>query len=328
MLSVKMLGLGYYLPKTLVTSEDLDKRLHLALGSVEKKSGLKQRHFVNKDETTSFMGAEAAKRAIADAQITLDEVDAIIGACGVGEQAIPCNAALIQRQLGLENSGIPCFDINSTCISFLTAVDTASYLITGKKYRNVLIVSSEIPSSGLNWQDMETCTIFGDGAAACVLGQSDGDSKIIHSHFETHSSGADFCKVESCGTRILPSMHQDFPESAYFQMDGKKVFKLACKLIKHTHQVLLNETNMTISDIDWVIPHQASKLGIHHVRKLLGISPDKYADMFDRIGNQMAASIPTVMCLLKEQKKLKRGQTLYLLGSGAGLAINGMIMVY
>ena len=323
-----MLGLGHYLPQHVVTSLELDKRFNLPEGSVEKKSGLKLRHFANTQETTSFMGAQAAKKAITDANIDLSEIDAIIGACGVGEQAIPCNAALIQKQLHLENSGIPCFDVNSTCLSFLTAVEMAAYLIEGKKYKKVLIVSSEIPSTGIDWRDMETCTIFGDGAAACVLTSSADDSKILATHLETHSIGSDYCKVESCGTRILPSMHQDFPNSAYFQMNGKKVFKLASRLIKQSTAALLKTAQINIDEIDLVIPHQASKLALHHVRKQLGVNPERYGDVYETIGNQMAASIPTAMCLLREQGKLKRGQTLYLLGSGAGLAAGGIIMVF
>ena len=123
-------------------------------------------------------------------------------------------------------------------------------------------------------------------------------------------------------------MYPDHPNSAYFQMDGKKVFKLASQLIKKSTQTLLKNAKLTIDDIDVVIPHQASKLAIHHVRKQLGVPPERYGDMYERIGNQMAASIPTTMCLLRDQNRLNRGQTLYLLGSGAGLAVGGIIMVY
>lgn len=115
------------------------------------------------------MGAQAALIAVQKANIQLTDIDVIISACGVYEQPIPCTAALIQKQLGLEQSGIACFDVNSTCLSFISALDIASYLIEGGRFKRALIVSSDIASAGLNWQDMETCTIFGDGAAACVL---------------------------------------------------------------------------------------------------------------------------------------------------------------
>lgn len=328
MLSVKMLGLGHYLPEQQVSSEELDHRLGLTPGSVEKKSGLKVRHFASPDETTSVMGALAAQKAVKDAQMDFNQIDAIIAACGVGEQAIPCNAVLIQKKLGLENSGIPCFDINSTCLSFLTAVEAAAYFIEGKRFKNVLIVSSELPSKGMNWQDMETCTIFGDGAAACVLGVSDGQSKIIATHLQTHGIGSEYCKLEALGTRIPPSEHQQNPHTAYFHMDGKRVFKLASRLIKESTQILLNKSKLTIADMDLVIPHQASKLAIHHVRKQLGVDEARYGDVYETIGNQMAASIPTAMCLLRKQGRLKRDKLIYLLGSGAGLAAGGIIMIY
>jgi len=140
MLPIKIFGLGHYLPKKQITSLELDQRLNLTPGSVEKKSGIKVRYFANETETTSAMGAIAAKHALDDAGLKLNDIDVIIGACGIGEQAIPCTAALIQKKLGLETSGIPCFDINSTCLSFLTALETAAYFIQGQRFKHALIV--------------------------------------------------------------------------------------------------------------------------------------------------------------------------------------------
>ena len=180
--AVKITGLGHYLPENKILSTELDQQLGLEEGSVQKKSGLISRHFAVQHETTSYMGAQAALRAIEHAGITLQDIDVIISACGADEQGIPCTAALIQKQLRLEHSGIPCFDINSTCLSFLSALDTISYAIDAGRYKRALIVSSELPSRGLNWHDMETCTIFGDGAAACVLEKSIHSSRIIAAH--------------------------------------------------------------------------------------------------------------------------------------------------
>lgn len=323
-----MMGLAHYLPKNRVTARALDQRLALTPGSVEKKSGLKVRHFANQEETASTMGAIAAKRALSDANLKLTDIDAIIGASGVPEQALPCTAALIQKKLGLQHSGIPCFDINTTCLSFLTAVETAAYLIEGGRFKRVLIVSSDLPSKGLDWTDLETCTIFGDGAAACVLGKSHDDSKILATHLETHSVGTDMCKLEVGGSRLLTLPHNETSKARYFQMDGKRVFKLASQLIEQSTDTLFAQTNLSLTDMDWVIPHQASKLAMHHMRKKLNIPLERFGDVYDTIGNQMAASIPTAMCLLREQNKLKRGQKLCLLGSGAGLAVAGIIMVF
>lgn len=327
MLAVKITGIAQYLPHAKVYSSELDKQLGLSSGSVQKKSGLISRHFASADETTSYMGAQAASQALNNAQCTLNDIDVIISACGASEQLLPCTAALIQKQLGLEHSGIPCFDINSTCLSFLTALDTASYLIAGGRYKRALIVSSDIPSAGLNWKDMETCTIFGDGAAACILEQSDGSSKILASHMLTHSSGLEYCRVEAGGTRIPPAKPFDH-QLGLFQMDGKKVFKLASQLLIESMEQLFSQVKITLSDIDWVVPHQASLLAMHHVRKRLAIPKEKWVDIYATHGNQMAASMPSALAHYINAGKIQRGQLIYILGTGAGISASGMILEY
>lgn len=325
---VRIAGLGRYLPQNIVYSAELDKKLGFIDGSIEKKSGLISRHFASPHETTSYMGAKAALEAIAQAGIKPENIDLIIGACGAGEQPLPCTAALIQKQLGLEQSGIPCFDINSTCLSFLTALDTVSYLIDAGRYKCALIISSEIPSLALNWNDLDTCTIFGDGAAACVVEKSQSSSQIISSYMETQSVGARYCHVEAGGTRIPPSKPFDHEKYGLFYMEGKKVFKLASQLLIHTHDVVFKQALLTMNDIDWVIPHQASLLAMHHIQKRLGVPREKLVDIYSKSGNQMAASIPSALYCLNQSKKLIRGQFIYLLGTGAGVSSAGMILEY
>lgn len=329
MIPVKITGVGKYLPKNIVSSSDLDRRLNLPLGSIEKKSGLISRHFATMDETTSYMGSQAAIKAIAEAGISLTDIDAIIAACGAAEQPIPCTAVLLQKQLGLETSNIACFDVNSTCLSFLTALDIASYLIEGGRFKRILIVSSDIPSLGLNWNDMETAPIFGDGAAACVVEKSLScqSNKILATHMITQSIGSTFCQLEAGGTRFPPSSKYD-SQLGLFSMEGKKVFKLASQMLDQLHSTLFTKTDVTLADIDWVVPHQASLLALHHIRKRLGISKEKFVTIYPTYGNQMAASLPSVFCHLVEEGKLKRGQLVYLLGTGAGLSAAGMILEY
>lgn len=326
--AVKIIGMGRYLPRNKVFSTELDTKLNLPIGSVQKKSGLISRHFVSADETTSYMGAQAALMAMQQANINLTDIDAIIGACGVGEQPIPCTSALIQKQLGLEQSGIACFDVNSTCLSFVSALDIASYLIEGGRFKRILIVSSDIASIGLNWQDMETCTIFGDGAAACVVEKSDGTSRILSSHHETHSIGSTYCQVEAGGTRLPAKDPLKKVEQGLFYMEGKRVFKLASKLLDSVMENLFNKAKVSMSDINWFIPHQASMLAMHHIQKRLNIPSEKFVSIYPYHGNQIAASIPTALSTLIDTKQLQRGQLILLMGTGAGLAAGGIILEY
>jgi 3-oxoacyl-[acyl-carrier-protein] synthase III len=328
MLNIKIAAISHYQPEKKISSADIDERLGLTCGSTEKKSGLKYRYFASNAETSSTMGAIAAKRALEKIDLAPSDVDVIISAAGVGEQAIPCTAALIQQQLGLESSGIPCFDINATCLSFLVALETAAYFILAGRFNRILIVASDLPSRGLNWNDLETCSIFGDGAAAVVIEACQTQSAILATHLETHSKGADICYLKAGGTKIPASDIAQYQQFGTFHMEGKKVFKMACKLIDNTTKIVLDKANVALSDLDWVIPHQGSQLAINHVKKRLKIPCEKYADLYKNLANQMSASIPSAMSLLVEQGKLRRGQLLYLLGSGAGLAAGGLIMVY
>jgi 3-oxoacyl-[acyl-carrier-protein] synthase-3 len=274
------------------------------------------------------MGAQAALLAIKYAGISLTDIDVIISACGAAEQPIPCTAILIQKQLGLEKSGIPCFDINSTCLSFLTALDTTSYLIDAGRFQRALIISSDIPSLGINWNDMETCTIFGDGAAACILEKSTGSHRIIASHMESHSLGSEYCRLEAGGTRMPPSQPFDHERYGLFYMDGKKVFKLASQVMEQSHKTLFKKAGLTIKDIDWVVPHQASLLAMHHIRKRLNIPTEKFVNIYTTHGNQMAASLPSALSHHVHAKKIERGQLIYLVGTGAGISVAGMILEY
>lgn len=326
--AIKITGTGNYLPLNKVLSTELDERLGLPPGTVEKKSGLISRHFASPEETSSYMGAQAALKAIEQAGIRLTEIDAIISASGVGEQLIPCTAALIQKQLGLEESGISCFDINSTCLSFITALDVASYLIDGGRFNRILIVSSDIASAGIDWTDLETCTIFGDGAAACLVEKSDGSQRILGSHFITNSNGSTYCQVIAGGTLIPPSKAGRDPRSDLFYMDGKKVFKLASKLVDQMTDELMTRAGVTLADIDWVVPHQASLLAMHHIRKRLNLSEDKFVDIYAHHGNQIAASIPTVLNHLVRNEKIQRGDLVFLLGTGAGLSAGGIVLEF
>lgn len=326
--AVTITGLGAYLPLKKVSSSELDVALKLPLGHVEKKSGVSSRYFASANETTSYMGAQAALRALAQANCSVHDIDVIISACGASEQMLPCTAVFIQKQLGLEQSGIPCFDINSTCLSFVTALDTASYLIAGGRFKRALIVSSDIPSLGLNWHDLDSATIFGDGAAACIIEQSSGSSRIIATHMETNATGSDFCRLEAGGTRIPPSRSFDIEQHGYFHMDGKKVFKLASQLLMHSKELLFKKANVTMADISWVIPHQASLLAMNHIKKRLAIADEQFVSIYQTHGNQMAASIPSALTYLAHSNQIQRGQLIYLIGTGAGISAAGMILEY
>ncbi len=327
---IKILGMGKYLPNKVISSSDLDKKMNKPSGWVEKKSGAKKRHFID-NENICDMGVNAAKIAIANANISKEEIDCIIFAAVSMQQLIPNTAAFIQKKLGLENSGIPAIDMNMVCLSFVSSLDVISYLIEAQRYNNVLIVSSEIASVGLNWNDPETCTIFGDGAAAAVISKSkeNDTSKILASHMQTYSISSDCAELKSGGANYFPEEKSaNNREDYFFQMNGKKSFRFVSSKIKDFIKNLLEKSKKTIEDLDLIIPHQASGLALRHLRKKLNVPKEKWMDIFSMHGNQIAASIPTALYEAIEQKIIKRGSTVMLLGSAAGLSIGGMILEY
>jgi 3-oxoacyl-[acyl-carrier-protein] synthase-3 len=332
--SFNILGTGEYRPEYVVPSHYLDGTLRLPDGSVEKKSGVESRRWADGHESTSFMGAAAARQALDASGISATDVDCIISAGGTVECAIPCTAVLIQRALGLSNSSIPCFDINSTCLSFLTALDTASALLEVGRYKRILIVSSDIPSLGLDQNHLESYTIFGDGAAAAVIGRENegGNVKVIASHMETYSAAAEVCTVKACGTAMHPSreelVYEELLKASRFSMDGKAAYKVSAENIGGFVSKLFADTGLGISDMDLVVPHQASMLAMHHLRKKLGIPREKLMDIFADHGNQVAASIPTALHTAITQGMIKPGNRVLLIGTGAGISIAGMVLSF
>lgn len=325
---VKINGIGSYLPKRVVKATEIDELIGVKKGWSEKKSGVKQRYFVV-DETASFMAAEAAKIAVQDAGLTLSDIDCIISGSGTMEQAIPCNAALIQEQLGLQRSGIPSFDVNSTCLSFVAALDMISFSIDCGKYKHVLVISSEISSVGLNWKQEESSILFGDGAAAVVLSKSIDNSKIICSQMETYSEGAHLSEVRGGGTRIHPREHNEqTKEDFLFDMDGKAIFKHSFRLLPGFIERLFSNTAFSIKEMDIVIPHQASASAMNIIRKKLGIDEEKFINIISDYGNMIAASIPMALCIAINEGKVRRGDKILLLGTSAGFSIGGIVLEY
>lgn len=331
MLPVQILGTGEYVPTCCVYSSTLDNRWNKPAGWTVRHAGIERRYYAAEDETTSLMAARAAQSALTAAGLEAGRLDCIVSACSVMEQAIPCSAALIQRQLGLGESGIPAFDINATCLSFLAALDTLSMAIAAGRYRHVLIVSSEIASAGLREDDADTAMLFGDGAGAVVLGPADARSgaRIQGTHFETYAIGADLCQVRSGGTRIRPRTDmQAFLDGACFEMHGRHTYRMAAQRLPAFLERLFARAGVSLDNIDRIIPHQASAKALAHLEALLKVPAGKLVNVLAERGNQMAASIPVTLHHAVTTGKVKRGDAIALIGSGAGLSFGGAILTY
>jgi 3-oxoacyl-[acyl-carrier-protein] synthase III len=322
-IAFRLAGVGVYEPRTVVTSDALDLRLQRREGT-SASFGIEKRHYAAPDETSSMMGAEASRRAIADAGWRLDEIDALIGACGVMEQPIPGTAPLVQRRLGLGDSGIPAFDVNATCLSFLPALDHALAGIALGRWRRVVIFSADIASAALDHRDPESSAIFGDGAAAIAL--SAGHSRLLASRLETYGEYSELCRLEAGGTRLRPHDDlEDFLARSRFHMEGMALFKATARQFPGFLSRLMKDAGVSLDKIDTVIPHQASRPAMHHLSKALG-GAGRIVDVFSRLGNRIAASMPHALVVAREEGRLLRGSVSLLIGSSAGISLGGAVI--
>ncbi|MED4582750.1 beta-ketoacyl-ACP synthase III [Brevibacillus choshinensis] len=327
---VKILGTGKYLPDRQVTAEELERKLGLPAGWVVKKSGVQVRHFVT-NETSAQMGAIAAQRALDEAGLVFSDIECLVCASGTSQQEIPCTAALIQEEMNQSKSGVPCFDINSTCLSFVTALDVLSWSLAMGCYQRILIVSTEISSVGLNWGHKESCVLFGDGAAAVVISRTPQDetSRILASRMQTFSDGAHYSEIRGGGTLIHPSEYANGREADFqFDMDGRKIFRLTSQLITGFVDQLLDTASVKKQDIGLVVPHQASGMAMRIMGNKLGFANSQMMNIIVNHGNVIAASIPMALHEAIVQEKVRRGDFLLLLGTSAGLSLGGLLLEY
>lgn len=326
---VRIMGTGKYLPSRIVTDEEMDLRLGTPQGWVRKMTDVTIRHFASGHETASYMGARAAEAALSEAGLDFTDIDCMVCTSGTKEQVLPSTAVLIQRALGQEMSGVPAFDIDATCLSFLVGLDLMSYLVEAGRYRHVLLVSSETASVGLNWKEKESAALFGDGAAAVIIGPSDGEARIIGSALRTYSKGAALSEIRGGGTRMHPREHHAGTEEEFlFHMNGQAIFKMASQLLPGFVEKLLSEGQLRMADFQAVIPHQGSAMALRLMQKKLGISGEQLVNITPNHGNTIAASIPMALHEAIRQGRLSRGGRVLLLGTAAGLSLGGMTLVY
>ncbi len=325
---LKIVGMGRYVPERVVPSTELDARLDLREGWIEEKQGVRERRWAT-DETSSFMAAEAVREAVADAGMELSDIDLIFNASGTPEQAIPDGSALIQRQLGLGESGVSGMSLHATCLSFLVAMDVTASLLFTERYRNVVIVSSEIASVGLNWSHPESSTLFGDAAAAAVVTRTpEGEASCVHAaRLETYGVGAEFTQIPGGGSGRHPNNENTTFEDNLFHMNGPAVFKMAVKYAPPFLERLLPDFGNAVGEIKVVVPHQASKLALD-AHTFMGMPEEMVARTLDRFGNCIAASIPLTLYEVVREGRIGRGDKVLLLGTGAGLSLGGLVLTY
>jgi 3-oxoacyl-[acyl-carrier-protein] synthase-3 len=319
-----LLATGKALPSRRVSSAELDAELGHRPGYVQEKSGIVERHYASPAESQAELAAAALRDAMARGGIAPNSIDLLISTSGVPDQALPAMSCRILEPAGLP-AGTPAFDVNASCLGFLAALQVASGLLAGGGYRRIAITACDLASRGLDWAEPEASLIFGDGAAAVIVEAGDGTQGIVGQRIETHPAGKQLCEVRAGGTARNPRTGvcaQDY----LFAMQGRAVFKFVAGLLDGFLQRLLQPSGNRLSDMDLIVPHQASHLSMQHLQRRLGLAPQRVIDIYARHGNQVSASLPTALHEAVSSGRARRGSRVMLLGSAAGITLGGMVL--
>jgi len=316
----RIAGTGSYLPEKVLTNHDLEKMVDTSDQWITERTGIKKRHIVADDETTTDLAYQAALRAMDAAGITKNDIDLIIVATTTPTRIFPSTASLLQEKLGI--GGCPAFDIQAVCTGFVYALTVADKFIKAGGVNNVLVIGAEAFSRIIDWTDRNTCVLFGDGAGAVVL-QASEQPGILSTHI--HSDG-NFNQLLHVPTG--PGSHDFTEDTAYVDMQGNEVFKVAVKTLSTIVDETLEANNMDKKDVDWLIPHQANIRIIAATARKLNMSMDHVVVTVDEHGNTSAASIPLALDVAVRDGRIKRGETLLFEAFGGGFTWGSALIQY
>ena len=305
-------GVGGYLPKRIVSNDELSRTIDTTDDWIRERTGIKQRHIAGPTETCAFMGARAAAAALANAGCSPDDVDAIILATATPDQAFPATALRVQAELGITR-GFG-FDVSAACSGFIYALAIADAMVRAGQAAGVLVIGSDVYSRIMNWADRGTCVLFGDGAGAVFVrpgGDQDGGRGILSTHLHAQGTLGDLLYVDGAVGR---------PErSGHLVMNGREIFRHAVAKLAAVVDEALTANNLVHADIDWLVPHQANRRIIDAMGRKLGLSAERVVVTVDRHANTSAASVPLALAEACGDGRIKRGDLIVMEALGGGM---------
>ena len=322
---VKISALGTYVPPRLLTNADLEKMVETSNDWILERTGIRERHLVDKGVATSDLATEAAKSALAQRGVDPIDIEAILVATVTPDMFFPSTACLVQHKLGAK--GAWGFDLSAACSAFLYALQTGAQYISSGVHKKVLVIGSDVMSSIIDYTDRATCVIFGDGAGAVILEPTEDDSVgLIDYIHEVDGSGA--CSLYMPGGGSLhPSTRETVDKKMhYVHQDGQAVFKFAVRKQTELCEKVLKRNGLKGSDIDAFIPHQANRRIIMATADRLGLQPESVIVNIDRYGNTTAGTIPLAMDTARQEGKLKKGSLVLLASVGAGFTVGATLL--
>ena len=312
-----ILGTGFYVPEKIMTNADLEKIVETSDEWIVERTGIKERRIAEDNQPMSDLAMKAAQNALADAGVAAEDLDLIIVATLTSDRIIPSTACMIQNLLGANHAAA--FDLSAACSGFAYAASVAAQFIETGAYKKALVIGAETLSKYINWEDRNTCVLFGDGAGAAVLGQVEEGYGILSFDLGSDGSGGDAIQIPSSGSLMPVSKESIDQKLNLIHMNGRDVFKFAVKAMGKTVKNSLAKIDMPQEKIDWLVPHQANIRIIESAAKRLSMPMDKVIVNIHKYGNMSAACIPIALAEAAAAKRFKKGDIIALSGFGAGL---------
>lgn len=326
-----IIGTGSYVPEKVLTNDDLSKIVDTSDEWITTRTGIKERHIAAPDETTSDLAVNAARKALEAAGMAPEEIGLIIVATVTPDMFFPSTACIVQKKLGASKA--VCFDISAACSGFLYALQVARHFINTGNRTNALVIGAEKLSSLINWEDRNTCVLFGDGAGAVIVRRADdGDTqapgRVLSTVMGSDGNLVDLLKVPggAAACPVTPENVHSRPNTIH--MEGRETFKHAVTRMCQAAEQALQMAGLKTSDIDMVIPHQANARIITAIADRLGLPPEKTFINLDKYGNTSAATIPVALDEAHRSGRIKRGDVLLLVAFGGGFTWASSVLVW
>lgn len=323
-LKAKIVSLGSYVPKNILSNTDLEKMVETSDEWITKRTGIRERRIADRDEAASDMGSEAAKEAISNGEIPHDAIDYIIVATMSPDHLSPSTAAIIQKNLSLGH--VPAIDIQAACTGFLYGLSQAKAYIESGMYKNILLVATEKMSSVIDYEDRGTCVLFGDGASAAIISAEGSGLEIDHVALGADGKQADLIIIPSGGSRSPASQENLDNRQHFVKLEGKEVFKHAVRRMAQSGRMCMEKENLSISDLKWVVPHQANLRIIDALVKQMSIPDEIVYKTVHKYGNTSASSVPLALDELIKTHPPKPDDKLLLVAFGAGLTWGAVLL--
>uniref|UniRef100_A0A450S5N7 Beta-ketoacyl-[acyl-carrier-protein] synthase III n=1 Tax=Candidatus Kentrum sp. FM TaxID=2126340 RepID=A0A450S5N7_9GAMM len=318
MIFSRILGTGGYLPERIVTNAELEKSVATSDQWIWERTGIRKRHLVSGEETTSVLAEKASLSAIEAAGISAKDIDLIILATSTPDRIYPATSCRVQSKLGIKDC--PAFDVQAVCTGFIYALGIADQFIRTKSSTHALVIGADANSKILDWSDRRTCVLFGDGGGAVVLGASE-EPGILSSHLHADGRYEQLLYVEG-------GVFHGYDQPASVKMQGSEVFKIAVRTLSRIVGETLAANNLDKKDLDWLVPHQANIRIISATAKKLGLPMEQVIVTVEEHGNTSAASVPLALDVAVRDGRIKRGQTVLLEAFGGGFTWGSALLRY